>query len=285
MIREMTFALTGMALSLSAWAAPPPMTAVPASAELPPLERAVPHGDAERLMAEAADLSVRGRIDEARQRWEQVALDHAKSPQAPAALLSLAQSEEDLYLALRWADQIISDHPESAEVEQARLLEGEIFHLLGDYTNAAAVYADYLSHHPRGESVPLARERLITGLIESGQPEEALAEWDRQYQTDRAMGSDLASLMQRADALIALERWEEAADLLRQVTARYPNRDQTPRAHLAAGLCLESLSRWDEAAEVYGMLARQWPQSTEGRMAAERLAAIVRFQRAVAQMR
>lgn len=277
-------ALVGLASGLGAQPVvpppppPPPAAALQTPASAPAQTQAALSASAQALLTEAEDLMQRGRTDEARSRWQQVVAAHAKTPQAATALLRLAQTETDLHAALRLLDQLRTDHPTSAEVEPALAMEGEIYHLLGDYANAAQIYRLYLSSHPQGSAAAVARERLITSLIEIGQAQQALAAWDQAAGADPTLRDDPAALMQRADALIALMRWEEAVAVLRDIIARFPNREPAGRAHLAAGLCLEALSRWDEAAPIYQALMRLRPQSAEARLAGERLAAIQRLE-------
>lgn len=236
-----------------------------------PTKRAV---TVDELMEEAADFSDRGRRDAAREVWEEVVSLHVKEPQAATALLRLAETDTDLFNALEHCEAIFTHHPDAPEAERAAAMQGEIFYLLGEYGSTVDAYSHYLLHYPRGDAVAVAQDRMITALVETGRAEEALIEWDRALERDPSRQRSVAALMQRADVLIALERWAEAADWLNKFIARYPNREQMPRAHLSAALCLEALSDWREAAVLYSALVQRWPDSVEAQLASRRLDAI-----------
>jgi tetratricopeptide (TPR) repeat protein len=233
---------------------------------------------AQGLLNDAEDLVRRGRTDAARELWNQVLTQFGKTPQAATALLRLAQTETDLLRAVQLVERLQQEHPGSPEIEPALALEGDIYHLLGDYDNAAQVYSHYLWAYPQGPAAPLARERLINSLIVIGQPASALQTWDQAAAVDPAFRTEIEPLMLRADALIALGSYQDALDVLRDVIARFPNREGIARAHLAAGLCLESLGRYDEASQIYESLVRLRPQSVEAPLASQRLTAIRQFQ-------
>ncbi len=261
----MTRALAIAALIALAAAAPAPLLRQETSA-------------ATDLMIEADNLVERGRLETACERWRTVANAHRKTPQAPTALLRLAEAETDLALALTLIERLRDSYPTSPEAEPALALAGEIHHLLGDCESAAQVYRTYLQDHPGGDAAPVAQDRLITCLIETGQPEEALAVWERAARADPARRADPDAVMQRVEALIALGDHAAASEVLLDVIARFPNRSIAPRAHLAAALCLEAQSRWDEAAQVHRMLIQRWPRCPEARIAGEHLEAVERLQ-------
>lgn len=236
---------------------------------------------AEELMAEAEELTDRGRLDAARDLWELVATQHPKQPEASTARLRLAQTERDLLQSLAHLNVIFRQHAESPEVEPGMALAGEIHILLGDYARAQAAYQLYLTWFPRGPSAGIAEDRLITSLIEIGRPDEALLAWEQAADHDPNRRSDVDALMQRCDALLATGDWAAAAEALLQICARFPNREQTRRARLAAGLCLEAQGKWHEAALHHELLLRQWPGSVEATLAGKRLDAVRRFEQAL----
>lgn len=249
----------------------------PAQPPTSPAPAASPGAGYEALLAEGDALAAAGRLDEARQRWNTVLTVAPSSPPAPGALLRLAQHEADLTNALALSDRLLATYPQSAEVEQALALQGEVHFLLGNYESAAPIYGDYLRRFPQGGAAALASERLITSLIETGRGQEALTEWDRLTAANPQRLSDVNALMQRADALLAAGDTQTAGASYLDIINRFPGADVLPRAHLAAGLCLESLDRWPEALPVYETLLSRWPQSSEARLAGDRSLAIRRF--------
>jgi TolA-binding protein len=262
-------------LSASLLAQPAPVA--PAQAQQIAPVPAAPAPSLDALLAQADSLANSGQIELARQMWNQILQTAPAAPVAPAALLHLAQHEQDLTNALALTDRLLATYPQSAEVEQALALQGEVHFLMGNYESATNVYSDYLRRYPTGSAAALAEDRLITSHIETNHPREALTEWDRAAVTQPQRTNDVNALMQRAEALLAVGDTQTAAASYLDIVNRFPNSDVLPRAHLAAGLCLESLNRWPEALPVYEALMRRWPQSSEARLAGDRSLAIRRF--------
>ena len=193
------------------------------------------------------------------------------------AALDDGGGEQALTGAVGLTDRLLLQYPQAPEAEQALALRGEIHYLLGDYETAAQDYTRYLQGYPSGTGLALAEERLINALLETGRPRDALTEWDRAAAIDPGRLSDVNALMQRAGALLAAGDHQTAAASYLDIINRVPGTEPSPRAHLAAGLCLERLNRWPEALPVYEALMRAWPQSSEARLAGDRSLAIRRF--------
>ena len=82
---------------------------------------------------------------------------------------------------------------------------------------AAAAFQDYLAVQPADES---ARARLLHFLITEQKYDQAVAEIDR---AEAVHGQTGATLLQRADILVAQKKWDDAIATIRKAVALSPN--------------------------------------------------------------
>jgi TolA-binding protein len=140
--------------------------------------------------------------------------------------------------------------PESRRKAAARMFEADALSRLGRPAEAVAIYA----------SLVKALDPSLPGnpyYDEAEDRDEVITLWE---QADLQVGYSLAHLQEDADT-----NREKAIRVYAGFPERHPESERIPKAMAGQGGVLLALDRVDEAAAVFEQLARDYPQTPEGR--------------------
>ena len=197
-----------------------------------------------------AALEQAGKKDEAVEHYRRAAALDPALVEPRRALLALLLEKGDLPGASAALDKLLRLQPEDASLLRLRadlLLRQE------KRTEALAAYEDYLQKKPDAAETRLRVGRLYR---EEGKNDDAL----RHFQ---AAGSE--GVKERADTLLALERFDDAIPLYQEALAREPESGEPADAGLHAGLgfALLKTRRYQEAAVHLAEAVRLNPRDPE----------------------
>ena len=184
-----------------------------------------------------------GRLDLARGRYESLLKNHAKTPQAPAALLRLGEQARDA----------------------------------GRFDEAAELFGRVAKDYPKDAAVPEALRASAMARLRAGNPEGALADLDEllERKPDEAMAGE--AKLQKALILVELGKEKDAMTALNELLEGRPGAAQLAKAQYWRGVLLADAEKW-EAAET-ALRASLSTEPDEQTAALARLRMVVVLQR------
>lgn len=185
-----------------------------------------------------------GRLQLARGRYEQLAAEHARSGQAPAALMRL----------------------------------GEMAREAGRFDEAATHFRRIADDYPRDEAAIDALKAAALARLRAGDPTGALSDWDALLARKIPAATAAEGRLQKALVLIELGRGGEAAELLDELLAAKPEADQAARAHYWRGVLLADGDQWAEAETALRSCLAAGADSRTAALARLRLAVVLQRQ-------
>ena len=185
-----------------------------------------------------------GRLQLARGRYEQLVADHARSGQAPAAVMRL----------------------------------GEMAREAGRFDEAATHFRRIADDFPRDEAAIDALKAAALARWRAGDPAAALSDWDALLARKIPAATAAEGRLQKALVLIELGRGGEAAELLGELLAAKPVAAQAARAHYWRGVLLADSEEWAEAETALRSCLAAGADSRTAALARLRLAVVLQRQ-------
>jgi TolA-binding protein len=234
------------------------------------LKEAKPGPDADEARFGLANARLfQGRYDQARRQFEaflKAAPDHPNAATAWYRLGETAYMLGDLAASRRALEKFTAENPGHRHLETAWPYLGDACLRLGDLPEARRAYEQALKSHPDGRLSDRARFGLGRALALQGDPEgalkvfRALVERGGPEWTDRAwlqIGQVLAASKQQAQAVEAFETLERVA----------PRSALVAEARLNRAEALLALGRGDEAEPLLRTLSAEGPTALSARAA------------------
>ena len=187
----------------------------------------------------------------ARARYESLLENHAKSPQAPAALLRLGEQARDAGRYEEAAElfgRAAKDYPKDAAAAEALRASAMARLRAGDAEGALADLEELLARKTDEETEGEAKLQRALVLVELGKSKEAMAALDELVK-DRPGASQAAKAQYWRGVLLAdAEKWEAAETALRASLAAEADEQTAALARLRMVVVLQRQDRMDEAA-------------------------------------
>ena len=185
-----------------------------------------------------------GRTDLARGRYEALAKQFPRSPQAASALLRL----------------------------------GEMARGAGRMEEAAGWFRRVADEHPKNEAVPEALKASALARLRTGDADGALADWEALLarKTDGETAGE--ARLQKALVLIELKRGPEAQETLEDLLKDRPDGVQTARAQYWRGVLLSETAQWEAAEKALRASLAAAPDAQTASLARLRLAVALQRQ-------
>jgi len=194
----------------------------------------------------AAALEQTGKQDEAVEHYRRAAALDPSFVEPRRALLDLLLQKEDLPGASALLEELRRLQPDDPAL---RRLRADLLLRQEKRADALAAYEDYLATKPDDAETRLRVGRLYR---EEGKNEEAL----RHFQAAASAGG----VKERADTLLALERFDDAIPLYQEALGREPT---DAGLHAGLGFALLKTKRYQEAAVHLGEAVRLNPKEVE----------------------
>ena len=194
----------------------------------------------------AAALEQTGKKDAAVEHYRRAAALDPALVEPRRALLAVHLEEGDLPGASAALDELLRLQPDDPSLLRLR---ADLFLRQEKRADALAAYEDYLATKPDDAETRLRVGRLYR---EEGKNEEAL----RHFQAAASAGG----VKERADTLLALERFDDAIPLYQEALGREPT---DAGLHAGLGFALLKTKRYQEAAVHLGEAVRLNPKEVE----------------------
>lgn len=224
-------------------------------------------------LAEAREKAQRGRQAEARGDLLELVKLAPNSALVPESLYEAAWLEKgDVRRRVEEFRQLAFTYPETVWAARSLLEIGESCYELLDYVGALDAYEAYVIVRGDGYDKPALRLKMIYCLLKLRRYDEALSALDQLDASAAAFRTTEQSLDLRAECLMAVGRFDEAAQTLTVLMRDYPNYGLMPKALLSLGLCQEEMGRTAAAREAYGQILDKFASAPfEARVARARL--------------
>jgi TolA-binding protein len=220
----------------------------------------------------------RGREDEAKREFLQLATDFPDSSFAPRALCQAWKLEKsDIRKRIEGFVRIVEEYPFSPQATESLLEIGDSRLHLGDHEGAVDAFRAYQIRQGEGHNHPRLRVKIAQSLLSLRRHEEALREVDRLIAEHPESRDADRWLDLRSECQMALERFPEAVITLRELLHQYPNYALRPKVMLAMGLCYEAMGQADAAKKAYLLIGQNYPPNRDD-TPFETLAAVQRLQ-------
>ena len=215
-------------------------------------------------------------FEEAREHWTAFIDYYPQEARVPEALLGIGRS----YLqsrrnaeALSTFDQLVRDHGSTEEGREGLNFSAAALLRMGNPSDAAERYAQYIDRFPQGERIDTAHLNIIDTLREAGRPQEAITWIGRTRQRFAGTPTDTNALFARLRLDVAEANWQHAVvtadELGRKRFQKGVLTTPSEAAYLKA-YSLDQSGKRREAVNAY-LAIPDAPGSYYGWLAAERL--------------
>ena len=211
---------------------------------------------AEHMRRAAVYLSVRA-FAEARAHWQTLIDNYPQDPRIPEALLGIGRSYflgkiyEDGY---RVFNQLVQDYGPTKEGREALNFSAASLLRMGQFSESAARYAEYVDRFPNGERIDTAHLNVIDTLREANQPAEALKWVTRTRQKFAGSAVETNAMFAALRLYVAEAEWSDAVlmadELLKRSFSKAVDTSRNEVAYLRA-FSLEQAGRKNEAFNAY----------------------------------
>jgi TolA-binding protein len=177
-----------------------------------------------------------------------------ESPHFGTALFLLANtrfSQTQYTAALDTYKKYLKRFPKGEFAEEATYRSALAHFFSGQYAPAMEAFEAYGKAHPNGLYVPDAEYRIAACYSAAGKPAEVVKlckTWEARH-GDHPVSGDVLSL--HADALVAVDKREEAVALYRKSSVCAATEEVVHYSLFAANKELQRLGRWSESAEMF----------------------------------
>lgn len=219
-------------------------------------------------------------FDEAREHWRAFIQYYPQEARMPEALLGIGRS----YLqsrrnaeALSTFDQLVRDHASTKEGREGLNFSATALLRMGQPSDAAVRYAQYIDRFPQGERIDTAHLNVIDALREAGRSEEAIMWIGRTRQRFAGTPTETNALFARLRLDVAEADWQQAVATADDLSRRRFQKGVLTTHSEAAYLRAYSLDRSGKRREAIAayLSIPDSPGSYYGWLAAERLNALV----------
>lgn len=232
----------------------------------------------EHMRRAAVYLSVRA-FAEARDHWQTLIDNYPQDARVPEALLGIGRSYflgkvyEDGYVVF---NQLVQQYGATKEGREALNFSAASLLRMGQFSESAARYAEYVARFPNGERIDTAHLNVIDTLREAKKPAEALDWVTRTRQRFVGTATETNAMFAALRLYVAEGEWSEAVvmadQLLKRPFAKAVLTSPSEVAYLK-GFSLEKAGKKDQAFTAY-LMVPDGIESYYGWLASERLSAL-----------
>lgn len=222
-------------------------------------------------LVRARALMARGSSEAARSQLLALEPQLEGRPEGAEARYLAAQALNDIEQARNELRDLVLKYPWAPVTPDALSRIGELSFILGDYEESLRAYRAWREIATRPEQQREADVRIALSLLQSGQFEEAETALAKLTEASPEMAQSPELIEAHADALMALGRYDEAAQEYREMGDRFPNYQFGVKVLMNRGLCAELSGDFEKAESLYRTLLETYPGSIEASMATERL--------------
>lgn len=222
-------------------------------------------------LARAKALLERGSSEAARRQLLAIEPQLEGTADAAEARFLAAEALGDLEQARNELRDLVLKYPWAPVTEQALSKIGELSFILGDYDESIKAYRAWRGMAGDPQAAREADLKIAMALLRSSQFQDAEAELARLLAEHPDLSQSPDVLDAHADALLALGRYNEAADLYLNIENRFPNYPFGVKVLMNRGLCAELTGDFEQARVIYRDLIDSYPGSIESSLAGERL--------------
>jgi soluble lytic murein transglycosylase len=218
-------------------------------------------------------------FEEAREHWRSFINYYPEEPRVPEALLGIGRS----YLqsrrnaeALSAFDQLVRDHGSTEEGREGLNFSATALLRMGNASDAAERYAQYIDRFPNGERIDTAHLNIIDTLREAGRPQDAVMWVARTRQRFAGTPTETNALFAKLRLHVAEEEWQLAVAASDELTRkRFQKGVLTTHseARYLKAFSLDRAGKSSQAVDAYLSIPDS-PDSFYGWLAAERLDAL-----------
>ena len=232
----------------------------------------------EHMRRAAVYLSVRA-FAEARAHWQTLIDNYPQDPRVAEALLGMGRS---YFLGKIYPEgykifnQLVQDYSGTKEAREALNYSAASLLRMGQFTESAARYAEYVDRFPNGERIDTAHLNVIDTLREANKPTEALQWVTKTRQRFAGTAVETNAMFAALRLYVAENQWPEAVNIAEQLLKRsFPKAVLTSPSEVAylKAFSLDQAGRKEEAFTAYLMVSDNI-ESYYGWLATQRLAAL-----------
>ena len=233
---------------------------------------------AEHMRRAAVYLANRA-FGEARAHWQALIENYPQDARVPEALLGIGRS---YFLSKVYQDgytvfnDLVQKYPATKEGREALNFSAASLLRMGQFSESAARYEEYINRFPNGERIDTAHLNMIDTLREANRPAEALVWVTRTRQRFAGSATETNAIFAALRLYVAEREWPKAVSMAEQLSersfAKAVNTSPSEVAYLKA-YSLEQAGRKDEAFAAY-LAVPDGIESYYGWLASQRLAAL-----------
>jgi soluble lytic murein transglycosylase len=218
-------------------------------------------------------------FEEAREHWRSFINYYPEETRVPEALLGIGRS----YLqsrrnaeALSTFDQLVRDHGSTEEGREGLNFSATALLRMGNASEAAERYAQYIDRFPNGERIDTAHLNIIDTLREAGRPQDAITWITRTSQRFTGTPTETNALFAKLRLHVAEGAWLEAVAAADELTRKRFQKGVLTTASEAMYLKAYSLDRAGKRSQAVNayLSIPDSPGAYYGWLAAERLAVL-----------
>jgi len=191
---------------------------------------------AEHMRRAAVYLANRA-FDEARAHWRAVIDNYPQDPHVPEALFGigrsyfLSKSYQDGYTVF---NELFQQYPNTKEGREALNFSAASLLRMGQFSESAARYEEYINRFPNGERIDTAHLNMIDTLREAGHPSDALLWVTKTRQRFAGSATETNAMFAALRLYVAEGEWNEAVAMADQLSQRnFAKAVDTSRAEVA----------------------------------------------------
>ena len=222
---------------------------------------------------------------EARAHWQALLDNYPQDPRAAEALLGIGRSYflskvyQDGYVVF---NELVQKYPGTKEAREALNYSAASLLRMGNFSESAARYEEYINNYPNGERIDTAHLNMIDTLREADRPADALIWVTKTRQRFAGSATETNAMFGALRLYVAEGEWSKAVAIADQLSQRtFAKAVQTSRSEVAylKAFSLEQDGRKDEAFTAY-LAVPDGIESYYGWLATQRLTALAGKERA-----
>ena len=211
---------------------------------------------AEHMRRAAVYLANRA-FAEARTHWHALIDNYPQDSRVPEALFGIGRS---YFLAKDYQDgytvfnDLFQQYPNTKEGREALNYSAASLLRMGQFSESAARYEEYINRFPNGERIDTAHLNMIDTLREAGRPADALAWVTRTRQRFAGSATETNAMFAALRLYVSESQWSEAVAMAEQLSQRnFAKAVDTSRAEVAylRAYSLEKAGKKHEAFAAY----------------------------------
>jgi len=184
-------------------------------------------------------------------------------------------SEGDLDEAAKSFDDALKKYPASRYSDYAQYRLGDIFLMSKKYDLAILAYQSLVVNFQDTGLKQGSLFKMGIAYFKKGYHPEALAELERLAKVSPALGEDSTYKFYLANCLYSINRYEEAAEILKSLTKNPANHEIAMRAQYLLGWCNYRTDRDMEAVDAFYTYSKKYPDSAFGQDALRQSSSIL----------